>query len=550
MADAFAKQPSRLREWLFTTDHRKIGIMYIVTAWIAFFAGGLMALLVRLELLEPGITWVTADTYTELFTVHAITMIFLFVMPMSAGFGNYFVPIQIGAKDMAYPRLNALSFWLIPPAILLLWIGFFLKLLRNQVPGLYALLPESIQGIRPVAAGWTGYVPLSDSLFSPSLGTDLWIIALQLLGVASLLGAINFIVTIVKLRRPGMTLHHMPLFCWSMLVTAILLLLATPALTAALFMLLLDRNFGTTFFDPALGGDVLNWQHLFWFFGHPEVYILILPAMGFINEVLPRMTRKPIFGYHAMAWAIAGIGVLGFLVWVHHMFTTGLDPRIRATFMAMTMAIGIPTGIKIFNWLATLWRGDILFKAPLLFAVGFISMFVIGGINGVFTASIPMDYALHDTYWVVSHIHYVLFGGAVMGIFAGTYYWWPKLTGRMYSEKLAAVHFWTTLISLNIVFFTMHFLGIQGMPRGAASYPEFLTTLNVITTIGAFMLGASQLIFLWVVFHSLGWGPEAPENPWNAGTECLEWHEYDDLEHTEPADVPRAPTELPGAGTA
>jgi cytochrome c oxidase subunit I len=518
--------------------------MYIVTAWIAFVIGGLMAMLMRLELMTPRITWVSAQAYSELFTVHAITMIFLFVMPLAAGLANYFVPIQIGAKDMAYPRINALSFWLIPPAIVLLWIGFLMRAISAQLPALYEVLPAFLQDIRPLATGWTGYVPLSTSLYSPSIGTDFWIIALVLLGTGSTLGAINFITTIVKLRRPGMTFHHMPLFCWSMLVTAFLLLLATPALTVALVMLLLDRNFATGFYNPIMGGDVMTWQHLFWFFGHPEVYILILPAMGMINEALPRMVRKPIFGYHAMAWAIAAIGVLGFAVWVHHMFTTGIDPRIRAAFMAMTMAIGIPTGIKIFNWLATIWQGDILFKAPMLFTAGFISMFVIGGINGVFTASIPLDYALHNTYWVVSHIHYVLFGGATMGLFAGMYYWWPKITGRMYSEKLAAWHFWTTLISLNVVFFTMHFKGIAGMPRGAATYPAFLQDMNILASLGAFGLGASQIFFFWMAFHSLKKGKPAPDNPWDAGPECLEWHEWANIE----APDEEGPRSVPGPG--
>jgi cytochrome c oxidase subunit I len=511
--EGYVRQPGKLKSWLFTTDHKQIGILYIVTAWIAFFVGGLMALLVRLELMTPGgNTFIYDQTYTELFTVHAITMIFMFVMPMSAGFGNYFVPIQIGAKDMAYPRVNAFSFWLIPPAILMIWCGFVFKAFGW------------FENVRPIAAGWTGYVPLSDSAFSPGLGADLWLIGLQLLGLASIMGSINFIVTILKLRKPGMTMHHIPLFVWSMLVTAVLLLLATPSLTAVLTMLLMDRNFGTTFFDPTMGGSVLTWQHLFWFFGHPEVYILILPAMGMINEVLPRMTRKPIFGYHAMAWSMVAIGFLGFTVWVHHMFTTGIDPRFRTAFMAMTMAIGIPTGVKIFSWLATIWNGIIRFNAPLLFSIGFISMFVIGGINGVFTASIPVDYALHDTYWVVSHIHYVLFGGAAMGLFAGTYYWWPVLTKRMYSERVALVHFVLTFIGLNVVFFTMHFLGLEGMPRGAAVYDPALKDLNVLASIGAFILGFAQLFFIYNVYWTFRHGPKAPENPWDAGPEVFEFH--------------------------
>lgn len=512
-SDGYVKQPSKLKQWLFTTDHKRIGILYIVTAWISFFVGGLMALLVRLEHMDPQQgSWVYTDTYMELFTVHAITMIFMFVMPMSAGFGNYFVPIQIGAKDMAYPRVNAFSYWLIPPGILMIWIGFVFRIFGW------------FENIRPVKAGWFAYVPLSDSAFSPGLGADLWVMGLVLLGLASLLGAINFITTIIKLRKPGMTMHHIPLFVWAMLVTAVLLLLATPSITAALALLLMDRTFGTSFFDPTLGGNVLTWQHLFWFFGHPEVYILILPAMGMINEVLPRMVRKPIFGYHAMVWSMVAIGFLGFTVWVHHMFTTGLDPRFRTAFMAMTMAIAIPTGVKIFSWLATMWNGVIRFNAPLLFAVGFIGLFVIGGINGVFTASIPVDYALHDTYWVVSHIHYVLFGGAAMGLFAGMYYWWPILFKKMYSEKIALVHFVLTFVGMNVVFFTMHFLGLQGMPRGAASYDEALTGLNQLASAGAFLLGFGQLFFLYNVYWTLRYGPDAGPNPWAAGEECFEFH--------------------------
>ncbi len=507
-----AETTSKLKEYLFSTDHRQIGVLYIVTAWIAFAIGGLMALLVRLELMTAeGNTFIYDQTYVELFTVHAFTMIFLFVMPLSAGFGNYIVPIQIGAKDMAYPRLNAFSFWLIPPAIILVWVGFLFNWL------------DLFDSVRPLATGWTGYVPLSDSPFATGIGPDLWLIALTMLGMGSTLGAVNFVVTIFKLRKPGMTMHHIPLFCWAMLITAFLILFATPALTVAGLLLLFDRNFGTLFFDIAAGGDVLTWQHLFWFFGHPEVYILILPAMGIINEILPRFTGKPIFGYHAMAWSMVGIGFLGFAVWMHHMFTTGVDPRIRATFMAMTMAIGIPTGIKIFNWLATLWKGVLEFKAPLLFSVGFISMFVIGGINGVFTASIPVDYALHDTYWVVSHIHYVLFGGAAMGLFAGMYYWWPVITGKMYSEKLAAWHFWLTMIGLNIAFFTMHISGLEGMPRGAAQYHASLEMLNIVTSIGAFIMGLSGLVFFWCMIDSLVRGPRAPHNPWGAEPQLLEF---------------------------
>jgi cytochrome c oxidase subunit I len=510
----FHEKPSGLKRYLFSTNHREIGILYIVTALIAFFVGGAMALIVRWELMDAvGETVVYNETYNALMSMHAITMIFLFVMPMFAGLGNYLVPLMIGAKDMAFPRINALSYWFIPPGALLIWCGFIF-----QAFGIF-------DNVRPAAGGWTMYVPLSTACAtcSPSLGVDLLIVGLQLLGLASILGAINFIVTIVRMRAPGMTMHKIPLFCWAMLTTSILLAFATPSLTVALSMLLMDRNFGGTFFDFTMGGDVILWQHLFWFFGHPEVYILVLPGMGVISEVIPRLARKPIFGYHAIAYSTLAIGILGFLVWVHHMFTTGISQTMRIAFMAMTMAIGIPTGVKIFNWLATLWHGSISFRAPMLFAIGFLSMFVIGGINGVFTASIPVDYNLHDTYWVVSHLHYVLFGGSALAIFAGLYYWYPHFTGRMYNERLAMWHFIFTFIGLNMVFFTMHFLGMQGMPRRVAVYDPYYQNLNIIASIGAFILGFSQLLMPINHFISRKNGPIAPEDPWRAGHEALEW---------------------------
>ncbi len=524
----FHEKPSGLKRYLFSTNHREIGILYIVTAFIAFFIGGAMAMIVRWELMDaPGETVVYNETYNALMSMHAITMIFLFVMPMFAGLGNYLVPLMIGAKDMAFPRINALSYWFIPPGALLIWCGFIF-----QIFGIF-------ENVRPAAGGWTLYVPLSTACetCSPSLGVDLLIVGLQLVGLASILGAINFIVTIVRMRAPGMTMHKIPLFCWAMLTTSLLLAFATPSLTVALSMLLMDRNFGATFFDFTMGGDVILWQHLFWFFGHPEVYILILPGMGIISEVIPRLARKPIFGYHAIAYSTLAIGILGFTVWVHHMFTTGISQTMRIAFMAMTMAIGIPTGVKIFNWLATLWHGSISFRAPMLFAIGFLSMFVIGGINGVFTASIPVDYNLHDTYWVVSHLHYVLFGGSALAIWAGMYYWYPHFTGRMYNEKLAMWHFIFTFIGLNMVFFTMHFLGMQGMPRRVAVYDPYFQDLNVIASIGAFILGASQLLFPinWLISRKKG--PIAPADPWRAGHESLEW------KHA--VTVTRPPTPMP-----
>jgi cytochrome c oxidase subunit 1 len=489
----FHEKPSGLRRYLFSTNHREIGILYLFTGFTAFFVGGLMALIVRWELADAkGETIVYNETYNALMSVHALTMIFLFVM--------------------AVPRINALSYWFIPPGALLVWSGFLL-----QVFG--------VEGVRPLSAGWTMYAPLSSACgsCSPGIGPDLTIIGLQLLGAGSLLGAINFIVTILRMRAPNMTVHQMPLFVWAILTTSILLAFATPSLTVALFMLLFDRNFGSNFFDFTQGGDVLLWQHLFWFFGHPEVYILILPAFGIISEVLPRMARKPIFGYHAIAYSTLAIGLLGFLVWVHHMFTTGLSAGFRTAFMAMTMAIGIPTGVKIFNWLATLWNGVISFRAPMLFVLSFLSMFVIGGINGVFTASIPVDYGLHDTYWVVSHLHYVLFGGSALGIFAGLYYYWPHFTGRMYNERMAFWHFVFTFIGLNMVFFTMHILGTQGMPRRIAVYDPMYEQLNMLATAGAFILGFGQLLIPINFFWSMKKGPIADADPWRAGPHSLEW---------------------------
>jgi cytochrome c oxidase subunit 1 len=511
----FHEKPSGLRRWLFSTNHREIGILYLFTGFFSFFVGGLMAMIVRWELMDAkGETVVYNETYNALMSVHALTMIFLFVMPTFAGFGNYLIPLMIGAKDMAFPRINALSYWFIPPGALLIWSGFLLHAFNVKHGGV---------PIHPPAGGWTMYVPLNAAQFSPGIGPDLLIIGLQLLGIGSILGALNFIVTIVRMRAPNMTIHQMPLFAWAVLTTSILLAFATPSLTVALFMLLFDRHFGSNFFDFTQGGDVIMWQHLFWFFGHPEVYILILPGMGIISEVIPRMSRKPIFGYHAIAYSTLAIGLLGFMVWVHHMFTTGISLGIRTAFMAMTMAIGIPTGVKVFNWLATMWNGVISFRAPMLFAIGFLSMFVIGGINGVFTASIPVDYQLQDTYWVVSHLHYVLFGGSALAIFAGFYYYFPHFTGRMYNERMAQIHFALTFIGLNMVFFTMHILGTQGMPRRVAVYDPAFEQLNILASIGAFILGLAQLLIPINFFYSKFRGPIANQDPWRAGHNSLEW---------------------------
>jgi cytochrome c oxidase subunit 1 len=523
MATVAAEWPAGRRaytgvlSWLTTTDHKKIGIMYMVTAFSFFIAGGIMALLIRTELSSPGRDVVSAETYNQLFTMHGTTMIFLWILPMLSGLGNYLVPLQIGARDMAFPRINALSYWLILLAGIIMFAGF--------------------ASGGAADAGWTGYTPLSNSLYSGGQGVDFWILGLHILGLSSILGAINFIVTIFTMRAPGMTLHRMPLFVWTMLTTSFLILFATPVLAGGLTMLLTDRNFGTQFFNPPEGGDPLLWQHVFWFYSHPAVYIMILPAMGVISEVLPVFARKPIFGYKAIAYSSAAIGFLGFLVWAHHMFTTGISPVLQGFFMAATMTIAVPSGVKMFNWIATLWGGSIDLKAPMYFALGFLSLFVIGGISGVFQAVVPVDYALQDTYWVVAHLHYVLFGGSVFGIFAALYFWLPKITGRMFSEGLAKLHFWLMFIGFNLTFAPMHVLGLRGMPRRIYDYaPESgFQALNVVATIGAFLVAISVLPFFVNFFANIRSGRPAPDDPWEG--HHLEWmtsspppeHNFDEI---------------------
>jgi cytochrome c oxidase subunit 1 len=495
---------SGLYEWLTTTDHKKIGILYLVNSFIFFLLGGILALLVRTELAQPGLQFLTDEhLYNQLFTMHGSVMIFLFVIPILAGFGNYVVPLQIGAPDMAFPRINALSFWMLPLGGVLLFIGF--------VTGGAA------------AAGWTSYAPLSEDrvLGSPGAGQDLWLMGLTLIGTSSILGAVNFLVTIFKMRAPGMTLFRMPILVWTVLVTAVLVLMATPVFTSALIMLFIDRNYGGHFFDPASGGNAILWQNVFWFYSHPAVYVMILPAMGIVSEVLPVFSRKPLFGYKAFVFATAGIGALGFSVWAHHMFTTGAV--YLPFFSFMTFLIAVPTGVKMFNWVFTLWRGKLTLSTPLLFALGFLSMFLIGGINGAFSASVPVDFAIHDTYWVVAHIHYVLFGGSVFGVFAGLYYWFPKMTGRMLDEGLGKVQWVLMFIGFNLTFFPMHQLGLDGMPRRIADYASDMgwNDLNLAATIGGFLIAASVLPFLWNVFISLRSGRIAGDDPWEANT--LEW---------------------------
>jgi len=479
--------PVGVVRWLTTTNHHEIGILYLANSFVFFLIGGVLALLMRAELAYPGPTIVDPNTYTELFTMHGTTMIFLVSIPILAGFGNLMVPPLIGAKDMAFPRINALSFWLIPAAGVIMWLG-------------------------AANIGWTGYTPLS--VYDPSKGIDMWIVGLQLLGISSTAGAINFLVTIFRHRASGITFRNLSLFVWSILVTQSLVLLATPVLAAGLFVLLLDRHGITAFLSPAVGGDPIMWQHLFWFYSHPAVYIMILPAMGIISEVIPRMSHKPIFGYKAIALSTVAIGFLSFGVWVHHMFTTGISISARLPFMVITLAIAVPSGIKIFNWIATMWGGAIELKAPMLFAVGFVAMFVIGGINGVFQAPIPLDYPLQDTYWVVAHLHYVLFGGTILGVFAGFYFWFPRMSRRMYSERLARWHFAFTLVGMNLVFFTMHFLGLEGMPRRVYDYDPALWTLNWLATLGAFVVAFGQVIFVANVIWTFVAGPVSDPDPW------------------------------------
>ncbi len=491
---------SALYEWLTTTDHKKIGILYLTNSFLFFLLAGLLALVIRSELAVPGLQFVNSSTYNQLFTMHGTTMIFLVLMPFLAGLGNYAVPLQIGAADMAFPRINALSFWMLPLGGILMFSGFFFG--------------------GAAAEGWTSYSPLAQAKYSGS-GTDLWIVALLLIGTSSILGSINFLATIFKLRAPGMTLLRMPVFVWTVMVTSLLILLATPVFTSGVFMLYIDRNFGGAFFDPASGGNPILWQNLFWFFGHPEVYILILPAMGVISEVVPVFSRKPIFGYKAFIFATLLIGGLGFSVWAHHMFTTG---AVYLPFFSLTTSlIGVPTGIKFFNWIATMWRGKISFATPMLFAVGFLSTFLVGGLDGAILASPPVDFALHDTYWIVAHIHFVFFGGTMFGVFAAAYYWFPKMFGARLDEGLGKIHFVLMLIGTWVTFFPMHLLGLEGMPRRIADYSPAAgwTDLNTVETIGSFIIAISVLPFMWNVFVTLRGPRDAGDDPWDGYT--LEW---------------------------
>jgi len=514
--DDHGHHPTGLARYFFTTNHKDIGSMYLWFSLIMFFVGGFMALVIRAELYQPGIQIVNPDVFNQLTTIHALVMIFGAVMPAFVGFANWQIPLMVGASDMAFARMNNWSFWLMPPAALLL-VGSFL------VPGGAA------------GSGWTLYPPLS---IQGGISVDMTILAVHIMGASSIMGSINIVTTILNMRAPGMTLMRMPMFVWTWLITAYLLIAVMPVLAGAVTMLLTDRHFGTHFFNAAGGGDPTMFMHIFWFFGHPEVYIMILPAFGIISHIIPTFARKPLFGYASMVYATSSIALLSFIVWGHHMFTVGMPAAGNLFFMYATMLIAVPTGVKVFNWIATMWKGSMTFETPMLFAVAFVSLFTIGGFSGLVLAVTPVDITLHNTYYVVAHFHYVLFSGAIFSIMGGAYYWLPKWTGHMYDEKLGKVHFWLTTISFNITFFPQHFLGLAGMPRRIPDYAPQFTEFNQISSVGAFLLGFSQLLFLYVIIKCIRGGVKAEAKVWE-GAEGLEW--------TVPSPAPHHTFETPPA---